>query len=196
MKTSESTESTIQPSEKGVEVGGSSRARRDGSELDGSKIDSVEFDDGEVENNGVEKKVQKLSKSKNLSKSKKTIGLDFFTPGTKLAFAKLRQSFVKALIFYHFDLERLIRIETDASGYAIGEVFHQLTSNNLGRWYPVAFFSRKMIPAETRYKTHDGKLSAIIEGFKTWKHYLEGFQHKVFILIDHNNLCRFMDWTV
>ena len=50
-----------------------------------------------------------------------------------------------------------------------------------------------MIPAKTRYKTHDGELLAIIEVFKTWRHYLEGYKHKVFVLIDHNNLCRFMD---
>ena len=50
-----------------------------------------------------------------------------------------------------------------------------------------------MIPAETRYKTHDGKLPAIVEEFKTWRHYLEVCKHEVFILTDHNNLRRFID---
>ena len=50
-----------------------------------------------------------------------------------------------------------------------------------------------MIPAETRYKTHDGKLLAIVEAFKTWRHYLEGCRHKVLVLTDYNNLCQFMD---
>ena len=50
-----------------------------------------------------------------------------------------------------------------------------------------------MIPVETRYKTHDGELLAIVEAFKTWKHYLEGFQHEVFVLTDHNNLRRFIN---
>ena len=50
-----------------------------------------------------------------------------------------------------------------------------------------------MIPAETRYKTHDSELLAIVEAFKTWWHYLEGCKYKVIILTDHNNLCRFMD---
>ncbi len=31
----------------------------------------------------------------------------------------------------------------------------------------MAFFSRKIIPAETRYKTHDDELLAIIKVFKT-----------------------------
>ena len=49
-----------------------------------------------------------------------------------------------------------------------------------------------MIPAEIRYKTQDGELLAIVKAFKTCKHYLEGFQHKVFVLTNHNNLCQFM----
>ncbi len=50
-----------------------------------------------------------------------------------------------------------------------------------------------MIPAETRYKTHNGKLLAIVEAFKTWKHYLEGYKHEVLVLTNHNNLQRFID---
>ncbi len=50
-----------------------------------------------------------------------------------------------------------------------------------------------MILVETRYKTYDGKLLAIVEAFKTWKHYLEGCKHEVLVLTDHNNLQRFMD---
>ena len=50
-----------------------------------------------------------------------------------------------------------------------------------------------MILAETWYKTHNAELLAIVEAFKTWRHYLEGCEHEVFVLTDHNNLCRFMD---
>ncbi len=50
-----------------------------------------------------------------------------------------------------------------------------------------------MIPAETRYEIHDGKLLAIVETFKTWRHYLEGCKHEVLVLTNHNNLQRFMD---
>ena len=45
-----------------------------------------------------------------------------------------------------------------------------------------------MILAETRYKTYDGELLAIIEAFKIWMHYLEGSRHKVLMLTNHNNL--------
>ena len=50
-----------------------------------------------------------------------------------------------------------------------------------------------MIPAETWYETHDGELLAIVEAFKTWRHYLEGCKYKVLVLTDHNNLWRFMN---
>ena len=130
----------------------------------------------------------------------------FLTFGTREAFNQLRQVFTKAPILWHFDSECHIWIETDASCYAIGRVLSQLTSDHLtsdsdlistksdfGQWYPVVYFFRKIIPAEIWYKTHDGKLQAIVEAFKTWRHYLEGCKHEVFVLNDHNNLCRFMD---
>ena len=53
-----------------------------------------------------------------------------------------------------------------------------------------------MIPVETWYETHDGELLAIVEAFKTWKHYLEGCKHEVLVLINHNNLQCFMDTKI
>ena len=77
---------TAKPRKDKVGVGGDSRARRGASEINTSRIDDVEVDSGEVEVDEVEKKGQKTSKSKNLSKLKKTIESDFFTPRAKLAF--------------------------------------------------------------------------------------------------------------
>ena len=50
-----------------------------------------------------------------------------------------------------------------------------------------------MIPAETWYETHDVELLAIVETFKTWRHYLEDCKYKVLVLTDYNNFCLFMD---
>ena len=50
-----------------------------------------------------------------------------------------------------------------------------------------------MILIETQYKTHNGKLLAIVEVFKTWRYYLESCKHEILVFIDHNNLCCFMD---
>ena len=173
MKISGSTEPLTQSGEGVVGVGDDSKAGRDASKLDGSELDGGEVDGGEVDGGKVEvaevgKKVQKTTKSKNSFTSKKAVGpSDFLIPGAKLAFTKLKQAFLKAPILHHFDPERHIQIETDASGYAIGGVLSQLTLDDLDQWHPMVFFSRKIIPAETRYKTHDGKLLAIVEAFKT-----------------------------
>ena len=112
---------------------------------------------------------------------------NYLTLDAKKAFDQLCQAFTEVPIFQHFDPERYIRVETDASGYAIGGVLSQLT-NDLGQWHPVAYFLRKMIPAKTRYKTHDGEFLAIVEAFKTWRDYLEGCKLEVLVLTDHNNL--------
>ena len=118
------------PKKGGVGVGGDSRAGHGRSKVDRSEIDNVEGDGNEFEVDEVGKKGRKMSKSKNLSKFKKTVVSDFFTPRAKLTFIELRQAFLKTPILYHFDLECYIRIETDVSSYAIGEVFSQLTSDD------------------------------------------------------------------
>ena len=94
-------------------------------------------------------KGQKLAKSRKSSKSGKSkgekskkppksgnssnfdakdTGPSFLTPGAKEAFNRLRLAFTEAPILRHFDPECHIRIETDASGYAIGGVLSQLAS--------------------------------------------------------------------
>ena len=72
----------------------------------------------------------------------------------KLAFLRLKQAFTEAPILHYFDPENYIQIETDASDYAIGGIPSQLTPKT-GQWYPIAFFLKKIIPTEARYKTHD-----------------------------------------
>ena len=50
-----------------------------------------------------------------------------------------------------------------------------------------------MQSVKRNYKTHDGKLLAIIEAFHQWRHYLQYLLHEVLVLTDYNNLRRFMD---
>ena len=123
-------------------------------------------------------KSKKPPKSKNSPNfDAKDSGPNFLTPEARSAFNNLRLTFTEALILWHFDPECHIWIKTDALGYAISGVLSQLASGtspdgvvtkaDLSQWHSVAFFSRKMIPAETWYKTNDGKLLAIVEVFKT-----------------------------
>ena len=121
---------TAEPRKSRDGVGGDSRAGRDG--IDRSGMDNIEVDGGEVEVDEVGKKGRKMSKSKKLSKFK-MVGSDFLIPRAKLAFTELGQAFLKPPILHHFDPEPHIWMETYVSGYAIGGVLTQLTSDDLGR---------------------------------------------------------------
>ena len=145
-------------------------------------------DDAEVGVSGgdYEGKTVGRSPSKNLNGA-----TGYLTSNTRWTFTQLRQAFIKASILRHFDPEYHIRIDTDASSYVIGGVLSQLT--NSGQWHPVAYYLQKMIPAKTWYKSYDGELLAIVEEFKTWRHYLKDCKHKVLVLTDHNKLWQFMD---
>ena len=147
-------------------------------------------------------KSKSQTKSEHLGNSNDLEEPKFLTSDAKKAFNRLRQAFTKVPILHHFDPKCHIRIEIDASGYAIGGVLSPLTSNQMISdraigsnvdWHPVAYFSKKMISVETRYEIYDGKLLVLVEAFKTWQHYLEGCKHEVFVLTNHNNLCQFID---
>ena len=123
---------TTKPRKGGVGVSDNTRAGHGRSKIDRSGIDNVEVDGIEVEVDELGKKGRKTFKSKNLCKSKKTVILDFLTLRAKIAFTELRQAFFKAPILHHFDPEYYNRIEMNESGYAIGGVLSQLTSDNSG----------------------------------------------------------------
>ena len=65
---------------------------------------------------------------------------DFISLGARLAFTKLGQAFIKAIILHFFDMQYHILIKTDVSSYVIGEVFGQLILDDLGWWHLVPFF--------------------------------------------------------
>ena len=167
----------------------------------GSSDSALKDDDDEV----VEGSGRNLSKSKKSKNAKSGIQTHlgvmgestFLTPNTREAFNQLRQVFTKTPILQYFNLECHIWIETNASGYVIGGVLNQMTSDYLtsdqSQWHPIAYILRKMIPAETRYKTHDNELLTIVKAFKTWHHYLKGCKHEVLVLTNHNNLRWFIN---
>ncbi len=76
-----------------------------------------------------------VSKTKNLNQ----LGM-FLTSKARKAFTKLRQMFIKAPILNHFDPKYYIQIETNISCYAMGKIFSQWITDNLGQWHLVAFF--------------------------------------------------------
>jgi hypothetical protein len=78
-------------------------------------------------------------------------------------------------------------VHTDASGFAVGAVLSQKQLDGSVR--PLAFLSKKMLDAETRYPVHEQELLAIVHALKTWRHYLHG--RKFTVLTDHHSLQHF-----
>ena len=99
----------------------------------GSSVTSTSrIDDGEVVSSGGTSQTDASKKSAKSKRMKSVYNLEepkFLTSKAKEAFNRLRQAFTKAPILRHFDPECHIRIETNASGYAIGGVLSQLTPN-------------------------------------------------------------------
>ena len=109
-----------------------------------------------------------------------------WTREAEKAFQKLKAAFMEAPILQHFDPEKPITLQTDASGFAIAGIVNQY--DGFGILRPVSFYSRKCSPAEQNYDTYDRELLAIVESFKHWRHYLEGARHPVLVRCDHKNL--------
>ncbi len=70
-----------------------------------------------------------------------------------------------------------VSITTDASDAAIGAVLEQRTASG---WRPLAFYSRKLRPPETRYSTFDRELLAIYLAIRHFRHFVEGRHFAVF----------------
>ena len=115
------------------------------------------------------------------------------TPQGRSSFERLKEAFTTAPVLAHYDPNQPIQVETDASGFAIAGVLKQPGPNReQAHWHPVAFWSRKMTPAERNYGVGDMEMLAIVMAFKQWRHYLEGVPHTVRVVTDHANLRSFM----
>lgn len=88
----------------------------------------------------------------------------FLVPAAKKAFQNLRLTFITASILQYFNSELHIYLETDTFDYAIRGILSQLIGNT---WHPIVYYFRKMILAETWYKTYNDELLAIVKAFKT-----------------------------
>lgn len=120
---------------------------------------------------------------------RKTGPFEWDTPQQQ-AFDELRRAFTEAPMLRHFDPERRIRLETDASNFACCAILSQLFTDDI--WHPIAYWSRKFIPAERNYEVYDQELLAIVAAMKHWRHYVQGSLHPIDVLTDHNNLKGFM----
>ena len=92
-------------------------------------------------------------------------------PDQEAAFKKLKHSITTTPVLAYPDPEKPFVLTTDASGRALGGVISQDHGKGL---QPIAFYSRKLTPAERNYPTHDREMLALIASLKHWRHYLMG----------------------
>lgn len=95
------------------------------------------------------------------------------------AFDKMKSIIGKTTLLTYPDFTKPFDIHTDASHLQIGAVISQ---NNR----PIAFYTRKLNPAQTRYTTTERELLAIVETLKEFRNILLG--HTIRVFTDHKNL--------
>lgn len=71
------------------------------------------------------------------------------------------------------------------SGHVIYKNLNSSAKSKIDIWHPVVFLSRKIISAKTWYKTYDQEVQAIVDAFKSWRHYLKGCKYEVLVLTNH-----------
>ncbi len=115
-----------------------------------------------------------------------------WTDVQEMAFQNLKLALTRAPVLRHPDPSQPYYLETDASSFTIVGVLLQQHHEKL---HPVAYFSRKLCPAEQNYSIHDKELLAIIDALRMWRHLLLGATHPITIPSDHRNLAYFQKTT-
>ena len=100
--------------------------------------------------------------------------------------AALKHALTCTPVLTRYDHELETRVTTDASTIGLGAVLEQKHGEV---WKPVAFWSRKLIDAETRYSATDLEWLAVVEAVsRVWRHLLEDIPFTV--RSDHAALAR------
>lgn len=100
-----------------------------------------------------------------------------------VAMDKLKSLLSEDYILIPFNRGRKTILYTDASGVGIGAVLKQELD---GVERPVAFYSKRLSSAQTRYTTSEQEALAIVKAIEHWNYYLDG--HKFIIRTDHKPL--------
>ncbi|KAJ9520744.1 hypothetical protein QJQ45_007613 [Haematococcus lacustris] len=94
-------------------------------------------------------------------------------PVQQSAFEALKKALTTAPVLIAPDPSQPYTLRCDASGIGIGAV---LTQGRGPAERVVAYHSRKLLPAERNYPTHEQELLSVVEALKVWRHYLLGVQ--------------------
>jgi transposase InsO family protein len=100
-----------------------------------------------------------------------------WTPACQAAFEGVKHALSSAPVLRLPDFTKPFELVADASLSGIGAVLLQEDR-------PIAYYSRKFIPAERNYITTEQELLAVHEALKEWRCYLEGSETT--LVTDHN----------
>ena len=106
------------------------------------------------------------------------------------AFEELKEKITNQPVLSLPRREGKFKVETDASGYAIGGV---LSQEQDGKWKLIAFLSRTMQSAERNYEIYNKELLAIVEALTKWRQYLLDAKEPFEVWTDHENLKYFRE---
>jgi RNase H-like domain found in reverse transcriptase len=95
------------------------------------------------------------------------------------AFQKMKTILAREVLLAYPNFSLPFKIHTDASHLQLGAVISQ-------QGKPIAFYSRKVNPAQTRYTTTERELLSIVETLKEFRNILLGYP--VVVYTDHKNL--------
>ena len=89
------------------------------------------------------------------------------------SFDAVKNALAQATLLVHPQIGAPTCIMTDASEVAVGAVLQQRIE---GQWQPLAYFSKSLKPAETRYSAFDRELLGIYLAIKHFRYFVEGPQ--------------------
>ena len=103
------------------------------------------------------------------------------------AFDKFKYLLSHAPILHRPNFDKTFYVVTDASDVGIGAVLEQEGSDpEVHTRYPIAFWSRTLLPREQRYTVSERECLAIVEAIKSFRHYVHGL--KFVVVTDHSAL--------
>jgi len=106
-----------------------------------------------------------------------------WTPQARQAFNDSKEKLARAALLAHPGAGAELALFTDASEQSVGAALQQRCDDG---WGPLAFFSKKLSPAETKYSAFDRELLAIYLAIKHFRHMLEA--RKFAVYTDHRPL--------
>lgn len=99
-----------------------------------------------------------------------------WSPEAENAFSQIKNDLANATAIAHPLPAAKLRIVSDASDFAMGAALEQHFND---AWEPLAFFSRKFSPAQTKYSAYDRELTAMHEAVKHFRQLIEGREFEI-----------------